>query len=104
MKGNAVFEEKKVGNPKEGVEEVEDSEVSARDGTWKEPRRSLEVWSTSGSPEACRKLKLVLHSNRGWRLLAEWDNMRGCNNKFDLGLESSQSLMAAGKGPEIVGL
>jgi hypothetical protein len=33
VKGNAVFEEKKVGNPKEGVEEVEDSEASARDGT-----------------------------------------------------------------------
>ena len=104
-----------MGNRKEGVEEVEDSEVSARDGTWKEPQ---EVWLLRKRaeareaalqlmirrPEARRKLKLVLHSYRGWRLLAQWDNMRGCSNKFDLGPESSQSLMAARKGLEIAGL
>lgn len=55
-------------------------------------------------PEARRKLKLVLHSFRGWRLLAEWDNLHGCSNKFDPGPENSQSLKATQKGLEIVGL
>lgn len=81
-------------------------EGTSKDGTSKLERveaREAALWLMIRRPEARRKPKLVLHSYRGWRLLAEWNDMRGCSNKFDLGLETSQSLMAARKGLEIVG-